>query len=332
MANAGAPLSDLLADAVEAAGRSVVRVEARRRRPASGIVWSADGTIVAAEHAVQDEEHIRVALPDGREVPATLLGRDPSTDIAALRVDAPGLAAAEWRDVGALRVGHLVLALARPGRTVRARIGIVSALGQNWRTPHGGQLAHYLEPDVEPAPGFSGGPLVDVAGQVLGLNTAGLLRGTIVTVTAPTLRRVVDSLRAHGRIRRGYLGVAAHAVRLPLALAGQLQQNTGLLVIAVEPGAPPSGPACCSAIPSSRSTASRSRAWTISWGCWARTGSGPPSPFAFSAQVRCRTSRSSSASGGSRPERRGRLPADRTGPRGLAALPRSRGARAAGAG
>jgi S1-C subfamily serine protease len=238
MANAGAPLSDLLADAVEAAGRSVVRVEARRRRPASGIVWSADGTIVAAEHAVQDEEHIRVALPDGREVPATLLGRDPSTDIAALRVDAPGLAAAEWRDVGALRVGHLVLALARPGRTVRARIGIVSALGQNWRTPHGGQLAHYLEPDVEPAPGFSGGPLVDVAGQVLGLNTAGLLRGTIVTVTAPTLRRVVDSLRAHGRIRRGYLGVAAHAVRLPLALAGQLQQNTGLLVIAVEPGGP----------------------------------------------------------------------------------------------
>lgn len=238
MANATAPLSDLLAGAVEAAGRSVVRVEGGRRRPASGIVWSADGTIVTAEHAVQDEEHLTVGLPDEREVTATLLGGDPSTDVAALRVDAPGLVAAEWRDSGALRVGHLVLALARPGRTVRARIGIVSALGQDWRTPHGGRLAHYLEPDVGPSPGFSGGPLVDAGGQVLGLNTAGLLRGTVVTVTVPTLRRVVDSLRAHGRIRRGYLGVAAHAVRLPLALAQQLRQNTGLLVLAVEPASP----------------------------------------------------------------------------------------------
>ena len=154
-----------------------------------------------------------------------------------LRVDAGSAPAVVWREIDALRVGHAVLALARPGRTIRARFGIVAALGGEWRTPYGARLAQYLEPDIAPAPGFSGGLLTDAAGQAIGVNTAGLLRGTVVTVAGSTLRRVVEDLVAHGRIRRGYLGVAAHRVRLPGAAASPVQR-AGLLVVAVEPDSP----------------------------------------------------------------------------------------------
>src|SRR4029453_420552 len=100
-----------------------------------------------------------------------------------------------------LRVGHLVLALGRPGRTVQATLGIVSALGGAWRTPAGGQIDRYLQTDVVMYPGFSGGPLVDAAGQVVGLNTSAMLRGVSLTVPVATLRRVVEMLLAHGRVR-----------------------------------------------------------------------------------------------------------------------------------
>ncbi|HLJ60907.1 MAG TPA: trypsin-like peptidase domain-containing protein [bacterium] len=237
MSNASETLSDLAAAAVEAGAPYVVRVDARRR-PASGVVWSSDGLVVTADHVVHRDEGVMVGLPDGESVPATLVGRDPSTDLALLQIQTEGLAAAAWRDVDGARVGHVVLALGRPGRTVRATLGILSALGGSWRTPAGGEVDTYIETDAAPLPGFSGGALVDTAGRVLGVHTTGLVRGAVVTVPTVTVRRVVDALRAHGRIRRGFLGIATHAVPLPPLLRQQLGQRTGLLVFSIEQDGP----------------------------------------------------------------------------------------------
>ena len=234
-------LSDAMAAAVEAAGASVVRVEGRRRLPASGVAWAADGLIVTAHHVVEEDREIGIGLPDGSTAGANLVGRDPTTDIAVLRIAGAGsrrLTPSVWREASTLRVGHLVLALGRPGHDMMATMGIVSALRENWRTPAGGQLDHYLQTDVLMYPGFSGGPLVDVSGRVLGLNSSALLRGISVSIPATSLGSIVATLLAHGRVRRGYLGVAAQVVRLPAPLASQLNQETGLMLGSVEAGSP----------------------------------------------------------------------------------------------
>lgn len=231
-------LSDDLASAVGATAPVVARVEARRRLPASGIVWSADGVVVTAHHVIERDEGITVGFDDGESVPATLVGRDPSTDLAVLRASATGLTPGEWSASDGLRVGHLALAIGRPGRSVQATLGIVSALAHGWRSPTGGRLDPYMQTDVAMYPGFSGGPLVDAGGKVIGLNTTALHRGINVAIPAETVRRVVETLLAHGRIQRGYLGVGTQPVRLPEALARSAGQETGLLVVSVEPGSP----------------------------------------------------------------------------------------------
>ena len=233
-----ANLSNALAAAVETAGKSVVRVEGRRRLPASGVVWSADGAIVTAHHVVESDENIEIGFADGARAKARVVGRDPTTDVAVLKTEAHGLTPALWAETTELRVGHLVLALGRPGENAMATFGIVSALSREWRTPAGGALDYYLQTDVVMYPGFSGGPLVDVAGKALGLNSSSLLRGISVTVPVSSLRPTVETLLAHGRIRRGYLGVGAQVVRLPSTLAAQLNQETGLLLGSVEAGSP----------------------------------------------------------------------------------------------
>jgi S1-C subfamily serine protease len=227
-----------MAGIVASGGQSTMRVEARRRLPATGIVWSEDGIIVSAHHVVRREEKISVGLPDGQSVPAELVGRDPTTDLAVLRAEASDLQPATWAPAEDLRVGHLVLALGRPGQTVQATLGIVSALGQEWRTPAGGKVDHYLQTDVVMYPGFSGGPLVDASGYLLGLNTSALLRGVSLAVPSATVQRVVETILAHGRVRRGYLGVGIQPVRLPADIAEQLDQETGLLLVQVKPGGP----------------------------------------------------------------------------------------------
>jgi len=233
-------VSEALAATVEAVSPGLVRVEARRRLPASGIIWSADGVIVTAQHVIEQDEAIRVGLQSGQTVPATLIGRDATTDLAVLRVSIVDLAPPAWAepDLASVRVGHLVLAVGRPGQRAQATLGIVSALGERWRTPTGGLLDHYVQTDVVMFPGFSGGPLVNAAGQVLGLNTSALLQGLSLTVPVATLRRVVDLLLTHGKIRRGYLGVSTQPVRLPAMLQGRVGQDTGLLVLTVEPHSP----------------------------------------------------------------------------------------------
>ncbi|OLC32182.1 MAG: signal protein PDZ [Armatimonadetes bacterium 13_1_40CM_64_14] len=230
-------ISGELSGIVEKVAASIVRVEARRRIPGSGIIWASDGTIVTADHIIEREEDLRIGLADGRVAEATLVGRDPTTDVAVLRAQAASLSVPAWSDGERAKVGQLVLALGRPGRTVRARLGMISALGDAWRAPAGGELTRYLEADVAIRFGFSGGPLVDTAGAVLGMNTAGLLREAALTVPVATLRRVVTALLTHGRIRRGYLGLGAHPVRLPAAWQQQ-GQEAGLLIVSIEPGSP----------------------------------------------------------------------------------------------
>ena len=238
MASTLQSLSDATAAIVESAGHGIVRVEARPRLPASGIVWSADGVIVTAHHVVEQEDNIAIGLPDGKTTTAKLVGRDPTTDLAVLRAQSTNLTTRTWADPAALKVGHIVLALGRPEEKVMATLGVVSALGDAWRTPAGGRLDRYLQTDVVMYPGFSGGPLVDASGQFIGLNTSALLRGVRITVPATTLRSVVETLLTQGRISRGYLGVGAQPARLPDALAKQLNRETGLLVVSVEPGGP----------------------------------------------------------------------------------------------
>lgn len=233
-------VSDALAAAVDTASASTVRIEARRRLPASGIVWSSDGVIVTAHHVVEQQDAIQIGLADGQTVPATLVGRDPTTDVAVVRAQAVELTPPAWAEVEAdrLHVGHLVLAVGRPGRAMQATLGVISTLGGSWRTPAGGSIDRYVQTDVVMYPGFSGGPLLNAAGETVGMNTSGLRRDASLTVPVPTLRRVVEVLLAHGRVRRGFLGVSTQPVRLPAALAESLGQETGLLLTAVEPAGP----------------------------------------------------------------------------------------------
>jgi S1-C subfamily serine protease len=233
-------ISQAFAATVEAAGRAVVRVEARRGRAGSGLMW-AEGIVVTADHVVERDDEIRIGLDDGAVVDATLAGRDPATDVAVLRADGirmPGAAPAAWADLKGARVGHLVLALSRPGRTVRARLGIIGAMSQRWRAPSGAELEFYVQPDVEVTAGFSGGALVDGGGKMLGMTTTGLLGRTPLAIPRATLEPAVTALLAEGRVRRGFLGIGSHPVRLPAAIREQLGQRTGLIVIAVEPGSP----------------------------------------------------------------------------------------------
>jgi S1-C subfamily serine protease len=169
------------------------------------------------------------------------VGRDPTTDLALLRADVAGLAPPDWSAPDDARVGNLVLAVGRPGKTVQATLGIVSAIGDGWRTRAGGRIDRYLQTDVVMYPGFSGGPLVDASGNALGLNSSALLRGVTVSVPAPTLKSVIELLLEHGRVRRGYLGIGAQTARLPEGIAEQTGQETGLLLVSVEAGSPAQG-------------------------------------------------------------------------------------------
>lgn len=231
-------LSDNIATLVQAAGPHVVRVEARRRLPATGVIYAADGLIVTSNHVVERDDELQVGLPDGSTAAATLVGRDAQTDVAVLRANASGLSPAVWLSPDDLRVGHIVVALGRPGQTVQATLGIVSALGSSWRTPAGGQVERYLQTDVAMYPGFSGGPLLTANGSFAGINTSALLRGISLTVPTPTLSRVVEALLAHGHMPRGYLGIGIQPVRLSDTLQQQTGQETGLMVMSVESGSP----------------------------------------------------------------------------------------------
>ena len=231
-------LSDALAALVESAGAYVVRVEGRNRLPASGVVYRADGVIVTAHHVVERDDNLRVWLANGEGAAAALVGRDPSTDLAVLRVEGAQWSAPQWIDAADLRVGNLALALGRPGRGVQAVLGLVTALGGPYRTGGGGEVDHYLQSDIVMYPGFSGGPLVSADGRLAGINSSALARGSSLTIPAETVRRVADTILAHGHMPRGYLGVGIQPVRLDPALHDQLGQQSGLMLMSVEADGP----------------------------------------------------------------------------------------------
>ena len=229
-------LSNDLAGAVERTAPAIVTVHARRRLPSTGIHWR-PGVIVTADHTVRAEEDITVTTPDGRALPAVLAGRDPGTDLAVLTVKDAGSVTAALGDDAALKVGHLVLAL---GYGPRVSWGVIGALGPRWRTWRGGEIDRLVRLDLTLYPGFSGGPLVDAGGRVVGLNTSGLARDARLTVPATTVTRVADELLRTGHVSRGYLGLGMQPVPLPEPLRRQLglTHETGLIVVTVEPDGP----------------------------------------------------------------------------------------------
>ena len=233
-----AALSDDLAGAVERAARSTVAIHARRRIPSSGTAWR-PGVIVAASHTIAREDEISLTLPDGGTAPATLAGRDETTDLAVLRTEA-ALTPVERADAGALRVGNLVLAVGRPGQSVTASLGVLSAVGAEWRTWQGGRIDRFLRLDLSIYDGFSGGPLVEAGGRALGLNTSGLARGMALTIPGSTVDHVADQILSGGRLTRGYLGLASQPVRLPEGLRQVLNLGSdfGLVIVNVEPDGP----------------------------------------------------------------------------------------------
>jgi S1-C subfamily serine protease len=233
-------LSSELTQTVERLAPSVVRVEGRRRHAASGVVWSADGVIVSAHHALERDEEIEVGLPGGEAAGGEVIGRDPTTDLAALRVRASGLAAVEWPAAPgpALGPGTFVLGVTRPGRSARAGLGVVARTAGEWRAPGGGRIDRWIETSLDLHRGLSGGLAATAAGTPIGMLSAGLARGAALAVPAETLRRVVKSLLAHGEVRRGWLGIATTPVRLPARLREETGEEIALLVTAVEPDSP----------------------------------------------------------------------------------------------
>jgi S1-C subfamily serine protease len=234
-----AALSDAMADAAEKAGAATLLVNARRRMPASGVAIAAD-MVLTADHVVEREEDIRILLPDGSELGASVAGRDPGSDLAVLRLERAAAVAAQPTERPA-RVGQIVLALGRPDAGgIQASLGVVSALGGPVRTGRGGLLEQYLRTDAIPYPGFSGGPLVDAEGRVVGINTSGLARGASLTIPAELAWKVAETLKQHGRIRRGFLGVRSQPVEVSAVQQGALgrEQESGLLLVGVERGSP----------------------------------------------------------------------------------------------
>ena len=237
--NALSAFSEGLATAVATAGQSVVRVEARQRQAASGIMW-AQGLVVTADHVVEREDNISIGLPNGERVAATLVGRAPDNDLALLRLSG-GEGTPATPATGALRPGSLVLGVARPDEDgVQASWGVVSAVGGLVRTRRGGLLGGYVRSGVTMYPGFSGGALVDAQGQIVGLLSSHLGGDSGMAVPADVVTRLVGTLQQHGRIQRAYLGFRSQPVPIPAALAERLgrQQESGLLVLSVEAGSP----------------------------------------------------------------------------------------------
>ena len=231
-------LSDGLVRAADQAGRSVLLVNARQRIPASGIVWSADGVVLTAAHVLEREEEITVRLPDDRETAATLVGGDPGSDLAVLRLEGVELSVPEHSPPAA--VGQLVLAVARPAPGgPMTSLGVVSAVGAEWRAGSGARVGAYLRTDTTLYPGFSGGALVDVQGRVLGMNTSRFARDGGFAIPLDAARPIVETLLKQGRLRRAYLGVASQPARLPKALAQELDgREEALLIVSVEENSP----------------------------------------------------------------------------------------------
>jgi S1-C subfamily serine protease len=233
-------ISSQLADAVQAAGAWTVRVSARRGIPASGIALSTD-LVLTADHVVDPsrEESIRIGLPDGSEVAGTVVGRDAATDLAVLKLSSGSLTAAQGASAEP-RTGALALVVGRPGSQPNASLGLIVGQAGPSRTRRGGMLERFIQVDAVLYPGFSGGPLVDAEGNVLGMITSGLgFGGPAIALPWSLVSSIAETIGKHGKVARGYLGVGSQ----PVTLSQQAKdltggQERGLLVVQVAEGGP----------------------------------------------------------------------------------------------
>jgi S1-C subfamily serine protease len=224
-----AAFSSELAAVVEKAAPSVVAVHARPRFPSSGVFWR-PGVIVTAEHTIRHDEEIIVTLPDGSKATATLAGRDPGTDLAVLKTDFPAAVLNVAKDSAV--PGQIALTVGRsPDSGPNATMGIVSAVSGDWRTWRGGRLDQYIRLDLTLYPGSSGGAVVNIDGEILGVATSALSRIAGLAIPAATINRVLDQLLTHGSVARGYLGVGMQPVELP-------DHQKGLIVLSLAPDGP----------------------------------------------------------------------------------------------
>ena len=242
--------------AVERISPSVVNIEVHtsagqtrsgesreRRGGGSGFVFTPDGLILTNSHVVHDAKRIEVTLTDGRRMPATAIGDDPASDLAVVRVDEPGLTAAALGDSQQLRVGQVVVAIGAPyGFQSTVTAGVVSALGRSLRSYSGRLIDDVIQTDAALNPGNSGGPLVDSAGRVVGVNTATILpaQGICFAIGINTAKFVASRLLHDGRIRRSYIGVSAQTVPVHRRVVRfyDLTKESGALVLSVEEKSP----------------------------------------------------------------------------------------------
>ena len=235
------PYSERVITAFETVGPAVVHVMVQgvrgRSGAGSGVIFTPDGYVLTNSHVVAGATKIEASLTDGRRFPATLVGDDPATDIAVLRLSASGLPHASFGRSGALRVGQLVVAIGNPlGYQATVTAGIVSALGRTLRSASGRLIDSVIQTDAPLNPGNSGGPLVDGAGKVVGINTAiiGGAQGICFAIGIDTAQDVVTHLMHEGRVRRSRLGVAAQTVMLDTRLAARLKRKAASAVLVAE--------------------------------------------------------------------------------------------------
>jgi S1-C subfamily serine protease len=229
-------ISSEIAQIIAGLAPSLVRVDARDGRPATGVIW-ADNLVLTADHVIEADDNILVTGAP-TTVKASLVGRDRGTDLALLRTEGLRGAPAPRGRSAEVRTGHMVLALGGTIGEQQVTIGIVSGSPAEFRSWRGGQINALIHTTAELLPGFSGGPLVDAQGRVIGINSWNFGRGVSRALPVEIAERVAESLRTHGRIRRAYLGVGVQPIRLSESLAGPLGQESGLLVVTVEPKGP----------------------------------------------------------------------------------------------
>ena len=230
-------LSEATAEIVSKTSPSVVTVN-NGMGSGSGTVWSPEGYIVTASHVVGKRSTVRVVLGNGKSQEAQVIGRDPYTDIAILKIETKTLKPIELGDSQNLKPGQFVLALANPfGRQVSATQGIVTAVHGAITTIGGITIEDTIVTDARLNPGYSGGPLIDVYGKMIGLNTAFVWnRGIAVPINA--IKHIVETLKHDGKIKRAYLGIVSNTVRLPQEIATQVNQQSGVMIYQVEADSP----------------------------------------------------------------------------------------------